>query len=92
MGGEAVDYRTTGGKYGYKFGNRSMRKMSYYGQVEVKGVAYKLTDDQNVVGLPSAKSSGDRLPDGIHEENAPRSFSPGRTFFGDSTNLLSKGE
>ena len=42
VGGEAVDYRTTGGKYGYKFGNRSMRKMSYYGQVEVKGVAYKL--------------------------------------------------
>jgi hypothetical protein len=33
----------------------------------VKGVAYKLTDEENVVGLPSERSSGDRLPLAIHE-------------------------
>ncbi len=89
VGGDAVEYRTTAGKYGYKFGNRSMRKMSYYGPVEVKGVAYKLTDADDVVGLPSEKSSGDRLPDRIHQENAPRPFSPSRS--GSQISSISEG-
>lgn len=67
VGGEAVDARTTAGKRGYKFGNRSMRKMSYYGPIEVKGVAYKLTDEDDVRGEPSHKSSGDRLPEAISD-------------------------
>lgn len=67
VGGDAVEARATAGKGGFKFGNRSMRKMSFYGPIEVKGVAYKLTDEEHVVGLPSERSSGDRLPLAIHE-------------------------
>jgi hypothetical protein len=67
IGGEAVDARNTAGKYGFDFGKRSVRRLSQYRPLEVKGVAYKLMEDGTFM-RPSVHSSGDRLPDVLHED------------------------